>query len=388
MLTHRIDTPSENPLRVAIVTASLGLAGAEKQAFYMAKALSEAGVRVRVYNLSRGGEYAAALRGIHVDLECFGQLPGLPLRLMVLVAALWKFRPNIIQSVHAYTNAYSALAAKILGAVSVGGLRSDLTSCLADNGRFARSLLSMPDAIAVNSRSALEQVRKAALVDPARMYFLPNAIDLEAYSRAAVETGGCSAIFVSRLLPAKRADVFLRALAKARSAEPAVRGTVVGYGPEEDSLRRLAVELGLESGVEFLGFRGDAASLLQNASMFVFCSESEGTPNVILEAMAAGLPVITSPAGDAAELVEAGECGFVVPFGDVDATADAMVRLARSPELRRTLGRSGRDYVVENRATAGLAGVLLTIYADVARTCGRGRLGDSVRRIPQSTERM
>jgi glycosyltransferase involved in cell wall biosynthesis len=367
----RIDTKRGEQLRVAVVTASLGLAGAEKQAFYMAKSLAEAGVDVRVYCLARGGEYAEALREMGVESTWFGRLPGALLRLTLLIRAMRGFRPDVIQSVHAYTNVYSAIASKLVGAISVGGLRSDLRSCFADNGRIARSLLTWPDVIAVNSMSAVEQLRQKRLLDATRVHFLPNAIDVEAYPERR-ESRKCSAICVSRLFPAKRVDMFVRALAAARSIEPELQGVIVGYGPEEGRLRALAGELGLKEGaLRFLGFRDDIAALLHQASMFVFCSESEGTPNVVLEAMAAGLPVITTPAGDTAEIVNPAHAGYVIPFGDADAVADRMVRLAQSPALRKKLGVAGRNYVARNHASSDLAGRLMKIYAGAARTSGR-----------------
>ncbi len=369
-------------LRVAIVTASLGLAGAEKQAFYITKALAEAGIDVRIYNLSRGGEYEDALRAINVESKYFGWPVGAPLRLALLVGSLSAFRPHVIQSVHAYTNWYSALAGRILGAVSVGGLRSDLASCLSDNGRFAKSMLTLPDAIAVNSKSALAELKASGLVDARRLHYLPNAVEVNSNGRSNGVQSGATAIYVGRLVPGKRVDIFLRALAAARAEENGLNGVVVGYGSEEESLRKLAAELGLDS-IQFLGFRDDASSLLKDASMFVFCSESEGTPNVILEAMAAGLPVITTPAGDAAELVQAADSGFVVPFGDVQATANAMVRLARSAELRVRLGRAGRNYVARTRATSELAAKLMAIYRNAAGTSSNGRRGQIWKRIPQ-----
>jgi glycosyltransferase involved in cell wall biosynthesis len=379
---------SEEKLRVAIVTASLGVAGAEKQAFYIARALAEAGIAVRVYNLGRGGEYADALHSLGVQSRCFGWLPTVPLRLLLLIFAMRSFRPNVIQSVHAYTNIYSALAARIFGAISVGGLRSDVASYLMDSGRFARPLLRWPDAIAANSNSACSDLKRSGLVNPRRVHLLPNAIDLDAYSTQR-SSNDCTAIYVGRLMPAKRVDVFLRALAKARRVQPAIKGIVAGYGTETAALERLAVELALSpDSVTFLGFREDISSLMEQASMFVFCSESEGTPNVILEAMAAALPIVTTPAGDAAEMVESAGAGVVVPFGDVDATAAAILRLAHSPELRRRLGNSGRTFVAQTRATSELAPQLIEIYREVANTCVQGRRGDFVRRMPQLSERL
>lgn len=386
--------PTKERFRVAIVTASLGPGGAEKQAFYMARALAEAGVEVRVYNLSRGGEYEDALRRLHVEVKWIGWLPAPPFRILRFVTALRNFRPHIIQSVHAYTNVYTAIAGRVLSAVSVGGLRSDLSACLEDSGRFARCLLTWPDAIAVNSRRALEQVKQEAVLDPKRSYFLPNAIDLSRFpERAGTDDAqsdaDCNCVCVGRLFPAKRVDMFLRALAAARSTEPGIRGTVVGYGPEAVRLQHLAAELQLPPrALSFLGLREDVADILQQAAIFVFCSESEGTPNVILEAMAASLPVITTPAGDAAEVVQRAGAGYVVPFGDVEALADAMMRLARSPALRQRLGRAGRDYVVQHCTASDLAARLFKIYADVARTSLRWRSHDRLARFQGCSERI
>jgi glycosyltransferase involved in cell wall biosynthesis len=370
-------------LRVAIVTAGLEFAGAEKQTFYMARALAEAGVRVRVYHITNGGQYHDALRSLQIESTWLGRWPSPVFRLPFLLASLRSFRPHVIQSIHAYTNLYSSIAGRVLRAVSVGGLRGDLKACFADNGRFSRYLLTWPDAIAVNSRRAIEQIKQARLVDQSRLHFLPNVIDLDGYQECAgtsrqADGAECTCISVGRLLPAKRVDVFVRALAAARSTEPGLRGAVVGDGPETARLQKLAAELGLLPGaLDFLGLREDIAAVLQQAAMFVFCSESEGTPNVILEAMAASLPVITTPAGDAADVVNPAGAGYVVPFGDVKETADAMVRLARSPDLRSKLGQAGREYVARHRATSELGERLVRMYADVARTSARGRRGNS-----------
>jgi glycosyltransferase involved in cell wall biosynthesis len=383
---HRTESPNDR-LRVAIVTASLGMAGAEKQAFYMTRALAESGVAVRVLNLN-GGAYEDALRELKVECRNFGWLPGLPLRVPLLMTALRSFRPHIIQSVQAYTNAYSSIAGRLLRVLSIGGLRSDFHACLNDNGRLSRWLLTAPDAIAVNSRRALEDAKRSGWLDPSRLHYLPNAIDLAAFPYAGLtgqtENRDCTCICVARLVPSKRVDVFIRAVAAARAHRPGVRGIIVGYGPETANLRRLAGELRLlPDAIKFLGYRFDVAALLRQSAVFVFCSESEGTPNAILEAMAAGLPVITTPAGDAADVVEPAAAGYVIPFGDVDATARAITQLAESPALRSNLGKAGRDYVARNRAVSDLGARLLRMYADIARTSSRKEL---LRRVLQYAE--
>lgn len=377
------------PLRVALIAGCLGekgglMGGAERQSYYMIRALTEAGVQVRMYSVvDSNTAYAEALSQMGVESRHFGWMPGSPLRLLLLLKWLRQFRPHIVQSMHNFTNAYSALAGRMLGVMSVGGLRSDLQSCLRDNGRFGKFLLTGPDAIAVNSRTAAADVINSGIVNADCVHVLPNVIDADGFPGpvSPASNSDCICISVSRLMPLKRMDVFLRALELARRTEVRLRGIVVGSGPEASRLEQLAAELGLlPDGVQFLGAREDIADLLRKSAMFVFCSESEGTPNVVLEAMAAGLPVVTTPAGDAGDLVRAADGGMVVGFGDVQAVAESMIQLARSPEMRFRLGMSGRDYIARNCDVSMLAERLFKIYSDAARTSLRSR-GDVLERV-------
>jgi glycosyltransferase involved in cell wall biosynthesis len=95
-------------------------------------------------------------------------------------------------------------------------------------------------------------------------------------------------------------------------------------------------------------------------------SEIEGFPNAILEAMAARLPVITTPAGDAAEIVQHGISGYVVPHENPDALAEKMVLLASSPEIRQRFGAAGRDCVQRTYSYHSLAAQLISIYKQAA----------------------
>lgn len=106
-------------------------------------------------------------------------------------------------------------------------------------------------------------------------------------------------------------------------------------------------------------------TLLRGADALALTSSSEGFPNVLLEGMASGLPVVTSDVGDAGRVVDHGVTGYVTPAGDVDAMAGWLVRLAGDPALRRELGRRGRERVERHYAVDGLADRLLALYAAV-----------------------
>ena len=106
--------------------------------------------------------------------------------------------------------------------------------------------------------------------------------------------------------------------------------------------------------------------VLAGADMLVLTSQHEGFPNVLLEGMAARLPVITTPAGDAGVLVDDGRTGFVVPFHDLELLTERMLTLARSPAMRRAFGTAGRARVEAQYRVDGLAGRALEIYHRIA----------------------
>ena len=153
---------------------------------------------------------------------------------------------------------------------------------------------------------------------------------------------------IGRLAPWKGQSVFLRAFAQAFAGTD-VRAMVVGaalFGEEayEQELRELADELGVGDRVDFLGFRSDVAVLMTQMDICVHASVvPEPFGQVIVEAMAAGIPVVAAAGGGAAEIVTDGESALTHPPGDADALAGALTRLAGDAGLRERLAGAGRD---------------------------------------------
>jgi glycosyltransferase involved in cell wall biosynthesis len=172
-----------------------------------------------------------------------------------------------------------------------------------------------------------------------------NGVDVAAAKRS--DLGGVPPLVLSvtRLKDPKDTVTFARAL---RRLEPgSFRAAIVGGGPE-----RPQVEAELGDAGELLGERDDVPELLASADVFALSSRSEGLPLSILEAMAAGLPVVATAVGGIPELVVDGETGLLVPPGDAQALADALRRLLGDPSLRRRFGdaareRAERDFSVE-----------------------------------------
>jgi glycosyltransferase involved in cell wall biosynthesis len=364
-------------LRVALIAGTLGRSGAEKQLYYMARALRSRSVTVEVFCLTRNDFYERELARAGIPVHWAGQFSNPASRLATLMRRLTLFRPHILQSAHFFTNLYAVATAPVLGSVVIGAIRNDALLDVDENGGWGRWLLRLPPALIVNSFAARTNA-EAMGVRSSRIHVIQNVIDLEDFDRHAlrydesVRAIGPVAIAVGRLAPEKRFDRFLTAIAGARRDVPTLTGVIIGEGPERPALERLAQDLGLmPDGAVFLRHRHDVPALMRQADMLVLCSDHEGFPNVLLEGMAAGLPAITTPAGDADIVVQHDDTGAVVAFDDVDALIASLVRLSRSPELRTAMGKAGRRRVEDEYSYDRLLHGMLSTYEVIAEQQGK-----------------
>ena len=178
----------------------------------------------------------------------------------------------------------------------------------------------------------------------ARVRTLWNGVDLGRFSLQGPSAAG-SVVTVARLSPEKDVANLLRAAAKVVAASPDVRFEIAGDGPCRDELRQLAAELHLTDNVIFHGEVKDIPALLARARLFVLPSQTEGISLTLLEAMARGLPLVTTSVGGNPEVVEAGNTGLLVPPRDPEALAEAISALIANPERGRQMGLAGRQRV-------------------------------------------
>lgn len=174
---------------------------------------------------------------------------------------------------------------------------------------------------------------------------------------------GTRLLFVGRLAAVKGVPVLLQALAQARTQRPDLRLTLVGDGPERAALTDLADTLGLGEAVEFTGYRSqsEVADLLARSDCLVLPSFAEGLPVVLMEAMAARLPVIATRVGGVAELVEHGVSGRLVAPGDAGALSGAILDVMTGTD-RAAMGEAGRARVEAEFDIAAEAARLATLF--------------------------
>ena len=180
-------------------------------------------------------------------------------------------------------------------------------------------------------------------------------------------SGGTQLLFVGRLTGFKGLPVLLDAMPSIVGRRPGTRLVLVGDGPDREALEAQVRRLGLEDSVEFAGSRSpaDVAALLAATDVFVLPSFAEGVPTVLMEALGAEVPVVTTRIAGVSELVEDGVSGLLVPPSDPTALADAVTSLLGDPERRRTMGANGRRVVLEQFDAAVEASRHLTLlHAD------------------------
>jgi glycosyltransferase involved in cell wall biosynthesis len=169
-----------------------------------------------------------------------------------------------------------------------------------------------------------------------------NGVDPLAFSRRETDPGADVLGSVANLSRDKDVATLLRAFQIIRRQKPQAALQIVGDGPGRAAAQTLCAELGITSHVGFLGFRDDVPSLLARFSVFVHATRTEGLGIAILEAMAAGVPVVASRVGGIPEIVEDGITGLLVPAGDARALSAAALELLGRPARAEEMARRAR----------------------------------------------
>ena len=352
-------------IKICFVAGTLGQGGAERQLFYMLQALRESGAVVRLLCLTQGEFWESKIQALGVPVTWVGQDSSRLARVRRIARELRAHAPDIVQSAHFYTNLYVALAARWLGLKEIGAVRNDALSEVRANGRvLGRLSLRLPRVLAPNSQAGLRNAVKLG-VPAARCHFLPNVVDTGRFGPAdRSQRESVTLLAVGRLVPQKRMDRFLRLLATVRAASPIpVRGLIAGTGELRESLMAQARELGLlPDGIEFLGGVSDLVPVYQRADLFVLTSDWEGTPNVVLEASACGLPVVATRAGGTADVVRVGETGLLFDADDEEGMSRALIELVGEVKRRFVMGAAARRFVETNHSVGKLPEFLAALY--------------------------
>jgi len=176
---------------------------------------------------------------------------------------------------------------------------------------------------------------------------------------------------VGRLVPIKAPELFLQAAVSIREALPSAEFLVVGDGERRQELESLVNQLGLSQSVRFLGWRRDLVRVYADLDVVALSSLNEGSPVVLIEALAAARPVVATAVGGVPEVVIHGQTGLTVPVSDVSALSESILTLLRDRSLADRLGQAGRQHVYPRYDSSRLVDDVRQLYLHELATRGR-----------------
>lgn len=365
--------------RVLHVVKVAGISGAENHLLLLLPALRERGWEVSAVMLHEGEpgaeDFAARLEadGVPVERVRLSRATD-PRAFSRLLRRARRERPGILHT-HLVHADFHGLPAGRLARVPVLVSTKHGFNAFRDGKAFAaadRAVASLADVHVAISAGLVRYLAESEGYDPSRFEVVHYGI--EAGPEPPPLPGGPRLAIVGRLIPIKGHDVLLGALAGAREQVPDLALEIAGEGQLEPELRATVARLGLDDAVTFLGRVAPVTPVLERAGVVVVPSFGEGFGLVALEAMERGRPVIASAVGGLSEIVDDGRTGILVPAGDVDALAEAIVELASDAARATAMGSAGRARALDEFSQERCTERIEALYGAALAAAGDRRL--------------
>jgi glycosyltransferase involved in cell wall biosynthesis len=389
MLT-RPGEATPRPIRIARVIARLNIGGPAQHTILLAAGLDRTRFATTLVTGVVGqaeGDFTEAARARGVDPIVIPELgrsirPARDLAALVKLVSLFRrLRPDIVHTHTAKAGTLGRLAARMTGVpvkihtfhghVLDGYFSSPVTRVFVG---MERMLARVTDRLVTVSPRLRTELLAMGIGRPEQVEVIPLGLDLERFRRACPgvpalrpSLGLGSEVpllgIVGRLVPIKDHPTLFQAMALLQTSNSPVHLAVVGDGEERARLEELAGRLGLGRRIHFLGWRTDLETILKEVDVVICASKNEGTPVALIEAMAAGVPALSTDVGGVADLVAHGETGWLVRPGDPPSLAEAIRHLLGDEALRARLAAAGRAVALERHGVEGLIRRIEGLYA-------------------------
>lgn len=334
-------------MNILFINSARTWGGTEKWTFMAAHALAEEHNTFLVYRRPVVGS-RFTIPGFqlpclsHIDLYTIARV----------VRLIHKYRIDVVIPTKRKDYLIAGIAARICGITNIVRLGIDRTP----SGFWFHKLMygSLPDGIIVNARKTKESLLRASWIQEEKIRVIYNGIDTETINRQfpSVISGkpeGFTICSMGILTRRKGFDFLIQGFARflVLSNAPDAQLVIIGSGPERTILESLASELDISHRIRFTGFLDNPMPELAGSHLFAMVSKNEGIANALLEGMYLGNAPVSTRAGGAEEVIDHGINGYLLDYGDVEALAEALVSLYRSPCLRNRLAEHARQRVAE-----------------------------------------
>lgn len=352
----------KRPAKVVFWAGSFELAGTQRFLVELLRRIDRKAFEPILFSTRADGELLPVIEGLGVPVHEFGtgrsaMSPATLSGLYRAVRFLRRERVDALCCMLGITTLFGPFVGRAAGVPVVVNSQRNMGYWLRGSARgkvYGYVSRRVVDGILVNSAAAKEELRGRFGVPPGRVHDLGAGIDVDRMAAGQPDEGlrrelrldglrviGC----VAKLSRVKNHALLLRAVARVSQVRHDVVLMLVGDGALRGELEELAAWLGLSGRVLFLGERTDVPSLLKLMDVFVLSSTSEGLPNAVMEAMAAGVPIVATRVGGVPELVTDGVTGLLVPPQNEESMARALAELLDDPGAASRMGRAGQEKV-------------------------------------------
>lgn len=355
---QRANAQTRQPIKVMSIIWSLGLGGAEQVVIRLAAGLDRKRFVPLICCLNAEGPFAQRARLAGIEVMALGK------RGRYDAAVLWKLirvmRSRRIDVVHTHlwgANFWGRIAARCAGVPTVVATEHNVDTWKKPYHFVIDRFLARWTTRLVAVSQQVREFYESHGIGLGRWRVLYNGVDATAatprgrgpvYQTLGIVNGEPVVGWIGRLVPAKAPEVFLEAIASASSQFPALKALIIGEGPLRQVAEAQVRQLGLQDRVVLTGMRHDVPDLLAGMDALIFSSEREGLSLAMLEAMAAGVPVIATAVGGTPELIKDGITGLLVPPGQPQELAHRLVELLRDPVQADGIRQAARARVAEH----------------------------------------
>lgn len=344
-------------MKIAFCITDLDAGGAERALLQLVTRLDRSRWEPHVYCLSGEGALVEPLQAANIPVTCFGAQKVRNLSVIFQLAReLRVLRPALLQTYLFHANIAGRIAGRwakvpvIVSGIRVAEKRSRVPLWI---DRMTRGLVDHHVCV---SQSVADFSRTASRLPDQKMSVIPNGVDVELYANAppadlsgfGISENHKTALFVGRLDPQKNPSLVLEAMEYLKDRHPELHLLLVGDGPLRKHLESWVCEHHLTERIHFAGRREDVPELMKASDLFVLSSRWEGMPNVVLEAMAAGLPVVATRVEGTGELIQQNETGLLVSGPGSESISEAVHKLLSAPEEAREMGLRAQKHVLQD----------------------------------------